>query len=98
MAKVANTTGLQPKIEVNLEKSIVWLDGEFHPVAPAGAYFVDAVISAQGGWISGPEIAKSAKHGMMVGSRPDRVRARLPKPIRDLIESSGGRGFRLRVA
>jgi hypothetical protein len=96
-ASGADATESQPKIEVNLEKAIVWLDGEPHPVTPAGAYFVDAVISAKGAWISNTEIAKSARHETMVGPRPDRVRARLPEPIRDLIESGGGRGFRLRM-
>ena len=91
--------GPQRKIEVNLEKSIVWLDGEDFHVKAAQAYFVQAVVSAEGMWISSTEIAKSERNATtMIGPRPDRVRAGLPKPIRDLIEANGGRGFRLRVA
>jgi hypothetical protein len=36
--------------------------------------------------------------GTIIGSRPDRVYKKLPPGIRNLIASSGGRGFRLLMA
>jgi hypothetical protein len=87
-----------PKIDVDLKKSIVFLDGEIFPVSSAGAHFVHLVVSAGGTWISGTEMGQAGDSGLLVGDRPDRVRKKLPSTIRDLIESKGGRGFRLRVA
>ena len=85
-------------IKVDLQKSIVWLNGEPIPVTSAQAHFVHLVASAGGSWISSKEIHDSGDSGTMVGARPDRVRKKLPSSIRNLIESGGGRGFRLRLA
>ncbi len=86
--------GRRPNIMVDLKKSIVWLNNEPVPVSNEQAHFVHLVVAAGGGWISSTEIGKSGDIGTIVGSRPDRVRKKLPPPIRDLIESAGGRGFR----
>ena len=84
----AGTQGSRPKIEVNLGKSLVWLDGEAFPVKESQAYFVQAVVSAGGNWISGPEMAESEKNALLIGPRPDRLYRGLPGPIRNRIESN----------
>ncbi|MBC8867946.1 MAG: hypothetical protein H8E44_00940 [Planctomycetes bacterium] len=90
----AEKTEQEPKIRVDLKKSIVWLNEEPIPVSTEQAYFVDAINSGRGNWVSIKSQA-SEKHRLIVGSRPDRVRKGLPAPIRSLIESKGGSGFRL---
>ena len=83
----------QLNIEVDLQTSIVWLNGEPIPVTNEQAHFVHLVASAGGSWISSKEIRVSGSSGTMIGARPDRVRKKLPSSVRGLIESSGGRGF-----
>jgi hypothetical protein len=48
--------------------------------------------------VTSREIGETGKSGVIIGCRPDRVRKKLPATIQDLIESGGGRGFRLRMA
>jgi hypothetical protein len=89
---------LGPKIRVDLQKNIIWLDGEPTPVTSAQAYFVDAVVAAHRAhrdWMSVKKLA-SEEHRLSVGSRPDRVYKALPESIKRLIESKGGSGYRLK--
>lgn len=90
--------GRQPVIEVDLDTLNVWLDGIPFPVKERQACFVQAVLSAQGGWISSGEIAKLGRAGAIIGRRPDRVFRGLPGLIKDRIEAKGGKGYRLRMA
>jgi hypothetical protein len=88
-------SSLPPEIRVDLSRSIVWIDEEPVPVSTEGAYFAHAVAGAKGRWISFSSDALSEEHREAVGSRPDRVRRRLPLELGVLFEAQGGKGFRL---
>jgi hypothetical protein len=57
------------------------------------AGFLAALIEARGKWRSSKELA--AANGALAGIRLDRVRRDLPPPVRDLVESSTKKGYRL---
>jgi hypothetical protein len=53
-----------------------------YSVTPDAALFVQALVNAKGDWIAGSKL----------DMRADRVKAALPQPIRELIESAPGKG------
>lgn len=56
-----------------------------YAVSPDGAVFVQSLANARGDWVAGSKLEM----------RADRVKSSLPEPIRDLIESVPGKGYRL---
>jgi hypothetical protein len=82
-------------IQVDIKKNTIWLGEEVFSVSPAEAHFVDAVVIGNGNWVSVKNLV-SEDHRLMIGTRPDRVYKRLPALVRNGIESSGGKGYRLR--
>jgi len=93
-----STDGQRAGIEVNLMKFIVWFGEDPVPVSEEQAHFVHLVVSAAGTWISSGEMGEAGESGVIIGRRPDRVYKKLPARIREVIESGGGRGYRLRMA
>jgi len=75
----------QPRLVVTLNPPQVTLDGRAHAVKPDGSLFVDALLKADGDWVTGETL----------GIRADRVKKDLPKEIRSMIESSPGKGSRI---
>jgi len=75
------------RIVVQLEPPQVTLDGTAHAVKPDGAMMVKSLVDADGDWLSGADIGLG---------RADRARNGLPDPIRNLIEASAAKGFRIR--
>ncbi|MFN0056518.1 MAG: hypothetical protein ACKV0T_30595 [Planctomycetales bacterium] len=71
------------------------LDGRAFALSEQGAWFLDALVLANGNWVTGVEIA--ALHPDFDQGRVTRTKERLPAPILDLIESAPGRGSRLRT-
>jgi hypothetical protein len=72
----------------------VSVNGRHYTVSTAGAAFVKALLDAGGNWVSSTESARWPAE--LVGSRLDRVCKRLPRPVRKLIESKRGTGYRLK--
>jgi len=78
-----------PRIVVSLDPPQVVLDGAAYALTPDGAAFLQTLVEANGDWVAGSSIPDI---------RADRVKGRLPAPIRDLIEASTGKGYRLKLA
>jgi len=90
-------TAATSQIRVEVEKEMVWLGDEPISVSTAAAYFIDALISAKGNWVSFPKDAPTEEHRQMISKRPDRIRKKLPSKLREMVESKGGKGCRLRM-
>lgn len=74
-----------PRMTVTLDPPQVTLNGVTHVLTPTAATFLNALIKADD-WVSASEIVP----------QPSRVRDRMPRPVRILIESSPGKGFRIK--
>ena len=74
------------RITVDVQASAITLDGTIHHnISAKGILLVKALVEAGGEWINGTAIVKKVS----------RVKAGLPKAIRDLIESQTGAGTRI---
>lgn len=76
-------------------QSTIKLDETIYEVTPAAAAFVRAIVAAQGLWRSSKNLKQDEAE--LEGARLDRIRSKLPDPIKDLIESKAGAGFRLKI-
>ena len=74
-----------PRLTVVLQPPQAVLDGTAFALKPDGAVLIDALLKANGDWIAGRKL----------DMRADRVRNNLPQELRDLVESSPGKGFRI---
>jgi len=82
-----------PKILVSTDPPQIVIDGQAIALDEQGAIYVAAVVSANGQWISGPDIAKG--NSLFDASKVNRVWSGLPAPIQKLIEKQPGKGSRL---
>jgi hypothetical protein len=110
MAELAREMSRSPgpaaeaKNRLQIEDGKVLLDGKQVPLgltteaSDAALCFLHHLIEAHGDWISGPEITKAEamKPGQgLAGQRWDRVKNKLPVPIRTLICSDRRKGYRI---
>lgn len=79
-------------IEVDLAQSGVLLLGQSYKVSSDAARFVKKLIDDPNGWVSTKEFKRDADVKI---TRCDRLFKSLPQPIRDLIDSKPGAGYRL---
>ncbi len=83
----ANRIKPQPRLQVDVDQKTVTLDGTPHKVSHEQALWLDALVKANGDWRSSTELNVT---------KPDRLKARLPKEIQKMIESTTGKGSRIR--
>jgi hypothetical protein len=89
-----------PPIEVDERRDPIRVDGtevtvgtKTYVLNDIQAAFVKRLVEAGvGNWVAGPDMGKQFK------SRPDRVFSKLPSAIKNKLESSGGKGFRIKPA
>ena len=79
-------------IEVDLAQSVVSLLGQYYKVSADAARFVKKLIEDLNGWVSTKEFKRDADVKI---TRCDRLLLSLPEPIRNLIDSKPGAGYRL---
>jgi hypothetical protein len=87
-------TPMAQRLVINTKDHAVILDGE--PIALSDqphAHFLEALLKANGNWLSSSEICQSVPG--LQGSRLDRLRKAMPRKIRVLIKTKAGAGFRL---
>ncbi|HEX3659752.1 MAG TPA: hypothetical protein VHV55_28460 [Pirellulales bacterium] len=74
----------------------VVFDGTHYPLRDrkSGAY-LQALLAAQGDWLGASDIRRL--YPEFEGGRPDRIRNRLPAPIRQLVETEPSKGSRIRL-
>jgi hypothetical protein len=75
------------------KNSKISIDGEDELVGPTEALFIEALCQSND-WVSGAELTKNG--AVLQGERLDRLYKKLPKRIRDIVESRPGLGYRLR--
>lgn len=92
----AAETRVRERLVISLEPPQAVLDGRAYALTEQGAMFLDAVVAAEGNWVTGGEIA--VRHSLFDSQRIKRIKDRLPGPLVRLVESAPGRGSRLRVA
>ena len=82
----------KPRLSVDRERASVTLDEKAYGVTPDQAFAMQRLLEANGAWRNGRDLRSdpAGKSG-----RPDRVIARLPPPLRKLIQSEGPKGYRL---
>lgn len=79
------------RLSVDVEQRMAWLDGRHYPLRSEGAArFLKQLAEHPGAWISSTEMGNNDP--MLEGTRLGRLS--VPKPIRDRIQSSSGRGYR----
>jgi hypothetical protein len=83
-----------PRLSVDVTNSVIYLDGQAHPVSEKQAHAVQCLLDAKGGWVS----SRAMKDFPASEQRPDRWIAGLPDPVRVLIEGKTGAGYRLTIA
>jgi hypothetical protein len=81
-----------PSIVVDLEDSVVLLFGKPYPVSLEGARFVKLLNNDPNVWVAPSDYEDDV---VLKNSRLDREFKKLPKPIKSLIESKKGSGYRL---
>jgi hypothetical protein len=80
---------------VNRQPPLITLEGTPYGVTDEEAVFVDVLLNKLGEWV---DPAAFEEESLLKGGRRDRIKKRLPKPIRDLIEGKRGGGYRMRLA
>jgi hypothetical protein len=81
-----------PQPAIFVEDCVVFLHGRPIPVDDLGARFVKQLVDEPNNWLSTNDLARD---DLLRMSRVARVYQRLAKPIKDLIESKPGKGYRL---
>lgn len=85
------------RLQVDIENDVAYLDGEPVTFDDAGARcYVVALIAARGDWL-GPK-ALAEKYPNLAGLRPARLKNKVPRPIRNLIETAKVKGSRIQLA
>jgi hypothetical protein len=85
----------QQRLSADPVKGIITLDRTEYQVKPAQAAFVRALVRANGSWRSANELKMGESE--LDGVRLDRLYKSLPEPIKALIASKRGAGYRLKV-
>jgi hypothetical protein len=84
-----------PRIEVDSDKRIVFLNGNPVPLKnDTGAAFVAAIVGKQGHFVSFREMQES--HPVLSGGNRTRIYDGLPAEVRAQIERGPGKGYRLK--
>jgi len=91
-AALVATPAAEAHPRLRVDNDVAILDGTPHSLTADQAKCLKLLIEAEGNWVSSGEM-KTTKESK---ERPDRIIGRLPDPIRALIESQTGKGFRLR--
>jgi len=78
-------------IKLFVERQTATLDGRSYELTERGVEILCKLTSAAGNWVSGRELVAYADSS----ERPGRIIKRFPQPIRALIESKQGTGYRL---
>ena len=94
LAESAKAPADRPRIEVNLDRSVVLLDGESYQVRELGAVYVHALLDMKGEWLSRRE-ARKGRPEFEHERHLERLLKTLPKPILAAIETTS-RGSRVR--
>lgn len=81
-----------PRLTVCRKPPSITFDGNTYGVSDEQAAFVDVLVNHLGQWVA-PDVCK--RDPMLGTDRRDRIKKKLPPPIRKLIESKGGKGSRL---
>lgn len=79
-------------IEVNVDESTVTVCGKTYPVSFPGVRLLKLLTDDPGGWVAPQDYRDD---DFLKNTRRDREIKKLPKPIRALIESKPGSGYRL---
>ena len=79
-------------MDLNSEEPSITFRGKTYVVALEGARFVEALANAKGVHMSTNKLIEQTG---LQDVRFDRIRKKLPKNIRDRIESEPGKGYRL---
>ncbi len=79
--------GWQSSIAVDIDNDVCTANGVAYPLTHNQAIVLNALVGAAGGWVPGKNIDASNRVGRIVKGLPD--------PIRQMIESKSGAGFRL---
>jgi hypothetical protein len=80
------------RLQIDLESASATLDGTTHSDVDLDALrILKALWEAKGRWIAGPELNKLPG---VDGSRLDRLIKKLPQPLKALIHSAAGKGYR----
>src|SRR5207302_10860448 len=86
-------TNHQPRLVIDIDHEIAILDGTPFPVGRSGALFLDALHKAGGLWRSSTELGRTISE--LEGTRFDRLRDKLPRPLKALIDADKGKGYRI---
>jgi hypothetical protein len=87
--------GELPPLQVDVENGVIYFRDKPVSNDRLQAEFVAMIVAANGGWVSGNDIRK--KLGLSEDDRIDRtVVKKLPREVRDQLETEGGKGYRYR--
>jgi len=84
-------------IQVTLEPPCSMFMGQPYPLKPDAAIFLKVLLDKSGDWASGSDFSGTGFDDPEHSFRSDRAKKSLPKPLRDLVESKGGKGHRLQL-
>jgi hypothetical protein len=84
----------KPRLNVDRQNLLIVFDDIGYSVTAQGAALVDALLRAEGDWRPTSDLQADPQ---LLGSRIDRIRDKLPPPIHALIESTPGKGNRLKL-
>ena len=76
-----------PRLDVNHELLQVRYNGKVHDITASQAHLLQALVDARGDWVSASGLGIT---------KPSRIKDTLPEPIKALIETLSGHGYRLK--
>ncbi len=76
----------QPRLQVDGDQEAATLDGKSYSVTGEAARFLDALVKADGVWVSSTQL---------LITKASRLVADLPEEIKEMIESATGKGYRI---
>lgn len=91
--KVGDKSQFDVRLEVDVHRCVVTLDGLHQKVKPDEAAFLDALIKAKGQWRSGPFLRETIVE--LASVRIDRLVDRLIPALKELVEAQSGKGYRI---
>lgn len=84
-------------IQVTLDPPCSMFKGQPFPLKPDAAIFLKVLLDKRGDWASVSDFNVAGANDIEPAFRSDRAKKSLPKPLRDLVESKGGKGHRLQI-
>ena len=84
-------------LQVTLDPPCSMFKGQPFPLKPDAAIFLKVLLDKSGDWASGSDFSGTGFDDPEHSFRSDRAKKSLPKPLRDLVESKGGKGHRLQL-